>query len=104
MQDTYLTHMVVHKLDMYLFTVAHPSWCSMKQTISATSSNYAEMFAIHEEATRECVWLRNMTQHIREGCNLPTQQEPTVIYKDNMACITQLKEGYAKGDRVKHIS
>ena len=28
----------------------------------------------------------------------------TVIYEDNIACNSQLKEGYIKGDRTKHIS
>lgn len=28
----------------------------------------------------------------------------TTIYEDNIACITQLKDGYIKRDRVKHIS
>ena len=28
----------------------------------------------------------------------------TVIYEDYTACISQLKEGYIKGDRTKHIS
>jgi hypothetical protein len=27
-----------------------------------------------------------------------------VIYKDNTACIAQIKEGYIKGDGTKHIS
>jgi len=27
----------------------------------------------------------------------------TTIYEDNSACISQLKEGYIKGDRTKHI-
>ena len=26
------------------------------------------------------------------------------MYEDNVACITQLKGGYIKGDRTKHIS
>ena len=26
------------------------------------------------------------------------------MYEDNAACIAQLKEGYIKGDRTKHIS
>ncbi|XP_075084817.1 secreted RxLR effector protein 161-like [Nicotiana tabacum] len=39
------------------------SWRSMKKIIVATSSNHAEIIAIHE-ASRECVWLRSMTQHI----------------------------------------
>ena len=28
---------------------------------------------------------------------------PTVMYEDNAACISQLKDGYIKGDRTKHI-
>ena len=28
----------------------------------------------------------------------------TILYKDNAACIAQLKGGYIKGDRTKHIS
>ena len=28
----------------------------------------------------------------------------TVIYEDNIACNSQLEEGYIKGDRTKHIS
>jgi hypothetical protein len=29
---------------------------------------------------------------------------PTTLYEDNAACIAQLKGGYIKGDRTKHIS
>ncbi|GJT81215.1 retrotransposon protein, putative, ty1-copia subclass [Tanacetum coccineum] len=39
------------------------SWRSQKQTLVATSSNHAEVIALHE-ARRECVWLRSMTQLI----------------------------------------
>jgi hypothetical protein len=41
------------------------SWRSMKQSIAATSFHHAEILAIHE-ASRECVWLRNMSHYI---CN-----------------------------------
>lgn len=78
------------------------SWRSMKQTIVATSSNHAEILAIHE-ASRECVWLRSMTQHIRSNCGMNEDKEPTVMFEDNAACIAQLKDGYIKGDRTKHI-
>ena len=75
----------------------------MKQTIAATSSNHAEILAIHE-ASRECIWLRSVIQHIREDCGISTGKEaPTVMYEDNAACIAQLKDGYIKGDRTKHI-
>ncbi|KAJ9547136.1 hypothetical protein OSB04_019679 [Centaurea solstitialis] len=44
----------------YVFTMGGTaiSWRSTKQTMTATSSNHAEILAIHE-ASRECVWLRN---------------------------------------------
>ena len=90
----------------YLFTCGGTavSWRSTKQTLSATSSNHAEIIAVHE-ASRECVWLRSMTQHIESMCGLILDQKvPTILYEDNTACIAQLKGGYIKGDRTKHIS
>ena len=74
----------------------------MKQTIAATSSNNSDILAIHE-ASRECVWLRSMTQHVRADCGMVESKEPTVMYEDNAVCIAQLKDGYIKGDRTKHI-
>jgi len=29
--------------------------------------------------------------------------ESTTMYEDNSACISQLKDGYIKGDRIKHF-
>ncbi|KAL5556337.1 hypothetical protein UlMin_038573 [Ulmus minor] len=88
----------------YVFTCGGTaiSWRSQKQTLVATSSNHAEVIALHE-ASRECVWLRSMTQHIQESCGLPVNKDPTILYEDNAACITQIKEGYIKSDRTKHI-
>ncbi|KAK9079311.1 hypothetical protein SSX86_000982 [Deinandra increscens subsp. villosa] len=89
----------------YLFTNGGTaiSWRSVKQTITATSSNHAEILAIHE-ASRECVWLRTVIQHIQGSCGISSRDnEPTTLYEDNAACIAQLKEGYIKGDRTKHI-
>jgi hypothetical protein len=80
------------------------SWRSTKQTLTATSSNHAELIALYD-AGRECVWLRSMIQHIQEECGLESiKGSPTVLYEDNAACIAQIKEGYIKGDRTKHIS
>ena len=80
------------------------SWQSTKQTLVATSSNHSEILAIHE-ASRECVWLRLIVQHIRSTCGLsPATSIPTKIYEDNVACIAQVKGGFIKGDRTKHIS
>ena len=81
------------------------SWRSTKQTLTATSSNHAELIAIHE-ASRECIWVRSMTHYIRKTSVLsPENENPLIIlYEDNAACIAQLKGGYIKGDRTKHIS
>ena len=68
------------------------SWRSVKQTITTTSSTHAEILALHE-ASRECVWLRSIIQHVRQTCGLSLgKMKPTTIYKDNSACIAQLKE------------
>ena len=77
---------------------------SVKQTMVATSSNHSEIIAIHE-ASRECIWLRSMIHHIQESCGLsPVKDKPTILFEDNAACIAQIKGGYIKGDRTKHIS
>ncbi|RVX19258.1 hypothetical protein CK203_008701 [Vitis vinifera] len=69
-----------------------------------TSSNHSEILAIHE-ASRECVWLRSMIQHIQETCGLPSIiGNATVLHEDNVACVAQIKGGFIKGDRTKHIS
>ena len=80
----------------FLFTYGGTTitWRSMKQTIVATCSNHEEIIAIYE-ASRECVWLRSMTQHILQLCGLPLQtKSPTILNEDNVACIAQLKGGY----------
>ncbi|KAJ0433498.1 putative RNA-directed DNA polymerase [Helianthus annuus] len=90
----------------YVFTYGGTtiSWKSTKQTFTATSSNHAELIALYE-AGRECVWLRSMITHIQEACGLEQiKKEPAIIYEDNAACIAQIKEGYIKGNRTKHIS
>nr|KYP41873.1 Retrovirus-related Pol polyprotein from transposon TNT 1-94 [Cajanus cajan] len=78
----------------YLFTSGGTaiSWRSVKQIILAISSNHAEILALHK-ASRECVWLRSMIQHIRETCDLSSEKMTLiVIYEDNVACIAQLKD------------
>ncbi|XP_074318476.1 secreted RxLR effector protein 161-like [Silene latifolia] len=90
----------------YVFTCGGTaiSWRSMKQTITATSSNHSEILAIHE-ASRECVWLRSVIQRYTRRLRFVLPKEaPTLLYEDNARCIAQLKEGYIKGDRTKHIS
>ena len=80
----------------YLFTCGDTaiSWRSTKQSIIASSSNHAEILAIHE-ASRECFWLRSVIHHIRRSCGLSFSKEVlTTLYEDNAACIVQLKNGY----------
>ena len=77
----------------YIFTYGNTviSWRSIKQTMVATSSNHLEILAMHE-ASRKCVWLRSMIQHIRESCGLSSiKNNSTVLYEDNAACIAQIK-------------
>lgn len=90
----------------YLFICGETtiSWRSTKQIIIVTSLNHAEITAVHE-ASRKYVWLRSIIQCIKDRCGLENGiKVPTVIFEDNVACIIQLKGGYIKGDRTKHIS
>lgn len=44
-------------------------------------------------------------QHTQKTCGLSFGKiYMTIIYEDNTTCITQLKNGYIKRDRTKHIS
>ncbi|XP_042752588.1 secreted RxLR effector protein 161-like [Lactuca sativa] len=75
---------------------------SQKQTLVAISSNHAEVIALNE-ASRECTWLRSMTQLVLTSCGLEKDISPTLIYEDNSACVTQMKQGYIESDRTKHM-
>ena len=49
--------------------------------------------------------LRSIIQHVREKCGISTiTGSRTKLYKDNVACIIQIRGGYIKGGRTKHIS
>ena len=50
----------------YLFTYRETAilWHSVKQSLAATSSNHAEILAIHE-ARREFIWLQSICQHMQ---------------------------------------
>ena len=46
-----------------------------------------------------------MIHHIQESCgHSSVKNKPTILFEDNAACIAQIKGGYIKGDRIKHIS
>lgn len=86
----------------YLFTYCDIaiSWRSQKQTLVATS-NHVEVISLHE-ASKECRWLR-FIRHIQETSGLPTDKNPTILFEDNATCVTQMKEGYIKSDKINHI-
>ena len=79
------------------------SWKSSKQTLVATSTNHSEIIALYE-ASRECVWLRRMINHIEQSCGIGSMKTPTIIYEDNGACVTQMQIGYIKSNMTKHIA
>jgi hypothetical protein len=88
---------------IFLRNNAPISWKSVKQTVTATSTNHAELIAFHE-ATREVVWLRTIDKIISSQCELIHNTQPTVIFEDNAACVVQVTNGFIKADRTKHIS
>ena len=78
------------------------SWKSSKQTLVSTSTNQSEIIALCE-ASRECVWLCRMINHIIQSCGIGALETPTIIFEDNSACVTQKKSGYIKSNMTKHI-
>ena len=93
-----------HIVNIFTYGNTAMSWRLVKQTMVATSSNHSEILVMHE-ASRECVWLRSMIQHIRKSCGLSfIKNKLIVLYEDNVACIAQVKGRYIKSDRTKHIS
>lgn len=79
------------------------SWKSTKQTLTTTSSNHAEVIALYE-ACRECIWLRQLLNHIHSSSGRPALTNPTTIFEDNRPCVNQISKGFIKGDRIKHIA
>ena len=71
---------------IFLKNGAPISWKFVKQTITTTSTNHAELLALHE-AAREAVWLRTMVQAISEQCNISHNTNATIIYEDNAAAV-----------------
>jgi hypothetical protein len=65
--------------------------------------NHSEIIVLYE-ASRECVWLRRMIDHIQKSCEICAIESPIIIYEDNTACVTQMQMGYIKTNYTKHIS
>jgi len=73
------------------------SWTSSKQTLATMSMNHSKIVALYE-ASRECVWLCRMINHIQQLCGLKAITAPTIIYEDNAACVTQMETIYIKSN------
>ena len=92
-------HMIDIMVDTDILPIFMKGYC---HTMYAWHSYYA-MIAIHK-SSRECMWLRSMIHLIQEKCGLKCDKVPMILYEDNATCIAQLKEGFIKGERTKHIS
>lgn len=60
------------------------------------------MIPLHE-TNKDCRPLQSVTQHIQGAFGLPTDNNSTILYEDNVACVTEMKESYIKSDRTKLI-
>lgn len=77
------------------------AWKSRKQTITATSTTYAELIAAYE-AARETFWLSKVYGNIASEIQLP-KQEPIAMFEDNNACSGLIHSGLIVSDATKHI-
>ena len=89
----------------YIFLIGSTamSWKSTKQTLTTTSSNHSKIIALYE-ASRECIWLRNVISHVLEHTGTPKLTFPTIIFEDNRPYVEQIAAGFIKGDKTKHIA
>ena len=96
---------LVHKRGMFLLIMAQQSPdAPQSKLLLLHHLIISEILALHE-ASRECVWLRSVIFHIQNTCGFSlSTRMPTPIFEDNAAYIAQVRGGYIKGDRTKHIS
>jgi hypothetical protein len=66
------------------------SWKSAKRNLIATSTDHSEIITLYE-ASRECVWLRRVINHIETSCDICALESPTIIYEDNAVCVAQMQ-------------
>lgn len=74
----------------YIFTNCDNAifWKCTKHTMAATSSNHVEFLVIFHEASKKCIWLQSVIQHIRESCGLSSiSNNPITMFEDNSTCI-----------------
>ena len=78
------------------------SWKSSKENLVTTFTSHSKIIALYE-ASRECVWLRRMINHIIQSCGIGALETPTIIFEDNSACVTQMESDYIKSNMTNHI-
>ncbi|CAN6445582.1 unnamed protein product [Victoria cruziana] len=83
---------------VFLLNKGAISWCSKKQTCVALSTMEAE-FVAGSIAVQEGVWLRRIVKHLGV---LPHAKDPIIIYCDNQAAITYVKDPKFHS-KTKHI-
>jgi hypothetical protein len=66
------------------------SWKSTKQTLIATPTDHSEIIALYE-ASRECVWIRRVINHIQTLCDIDKLESPMIIYEDNAICVAHIQ-------------
>ena len=76
---------------------------SFKQTLVSTSTNYSETIALFE-ASRECVWLHRMMNHIEKSCGIDSQNHLPLSMKIMMLVLHKCKKNYIKSNITKHIA
>jgi hypothetical protein len=52
--------------------------------------NHSEIITLYE-ASRECVWLRRVINHIQTSCGIGALESPMIIYEDDAACVAQMQ-------------
>ena len=93
-------------VDLLIYSIVKITFvysCLDFQRSLTTSANHSEIVALYE-ASRDCVWLRGMINHIQQSCGIGVIDSPTIIYEDNAACVSQMQTCYIKSNTTKHIS
>jgi len=97
-------YFIVDQIHNWLNMQIHVISLILKQTLVAISSNHSEIIIIHE-ASQECIKPRSIIHHLKEKYGLSTIEDSHIIlFEDNDACLTQLKGGYIKREKIKDIS
>jgi len=88
---------------LFLQNNAPICWKSVKQTVTATSTNHSELLAFHA-ATKEAVWLYNTNKLIKGQAGLDAPSKSITIFEDNAGVVAQVQAGFIKSENTKHVN